>query len=1821
MLLVIAMMLGLASCGDDGKKISALTVTDGSIITEYTVGDTPDFSGIKAVVSYDDGTAETVTADKLTVGTVDTSTAGKKELSVKYDGFETKVEITVKPAPVPVTLSSISIVSGTVLTELYIGEVLDTASIQVEALYSDGTKKFVVSSALTIGSIDTSSVGDKTLTVSYTDGGITKSVDVTVKVSGIESITVVEGSVGKLFDVGAAIDVSALQAIVRYQNGKSETLGKDKLEVIAPSTAEMGEKNIVVKYRGAETSYKIMVRGVTEMLINAGSVKTEVKVGTALDVTTLTAKAIYNNGDEIPLSNSQLSIQNINTDTVGKKTLIVKYGSVQTTVDVNVYGVKSIALSGVASVIKVGETLSTDGASAIITYNDSNNTTENVSASALTFGSFDSSVMGAQTLSVTYLDKTAQHSVMVKGIVSIEAIGSYASEVRIGSTFSTALIEAKAIYNNGDEEDIENSLLSFSAVSTDTVGEKTVTITYGTFTDEISFTVYGVKSILVTGLAGEILVGGEYSTASAVATITYDNTAASVETVQAANLIFGTVDTAEAGEKSLSVTYLDKTVSHTVKVCGVASLKVTGVPVHVNAGEEPDLSNMKVYLVYSDSAKTEIELTEGYTTNFDDLDFNVEGLKTLTVTYGDYTAEAKIDTEPPILDSIEITGYAPKIGLGQTYNTSSVTVKAIYGNGSSRYLDNSEFTQSAVSTDTAGNVTLTVSFTEDGVTKEASVTVSVLPITSLTVSGLADKVNIGEDFNWDSVSVTVTFGEGELHRIVGKADGVTVTGYDTAVAGDQTLTVSYLGASAAVSLHVKAVSSVAIAGGSYAASVKYGGAIDTSALKIVVTYTDGTSEIKTVAGLDGVAVTTDSTITAEATATLAVSYTERGVTKSASVEITVQKITNVTVTGMPTLVNKGDTLDTSGVKVFVTYEGNLTEELSAADVEISALDTSVAGNATITVSYLGASQTLPVHVKGVSSITILAGSYDPVVRYGYAINTAGLIIEITYTNGDIEQKTVAQLGTALTVNAPNTATKDPAVTLSVSYGGKSTSVTVTVLQIETVHAINGTIPSSVLKDAVIDYDSLRITVIYKDANYETNGILYTYLVGRDDPNLTITEINTSTVGDKAILFTFVGTYQTSANVTVKGVKSIQLVEGVLESLNVDQAFTTHDIKVRVEFTDGSYIYATSEDINLILDDSAVDTSTPGTKIFKISYLGFELDVLIKVYEVTTSSDMIFGIALPDHLVARDSYKLNFKLQNEAYVVGDDNAYYFYLNVVQLDANDNLFELDGKDIESNVKVYLVEGETETELSGDALLAYVAVNAEKNSYDFTEAAIGKTFKLSIQPKNNYVGSEWRSHTVTVVDGYNVYDPKELHVMTNVDIDIDGEDIGGHNSSLDAVNNFLQTNGIAKPSTLAGIVIHANLDITPSDIPPEFLHTYTKGGVTKTELYDWIHVFNRKATAAEPNFAIYGNYYSIYSYKIPCVVEKGVMNNDDGYSNSTLIKFDTDSNLWTYDFNHEKYHTKIENLSFRDNDPNSNDQSASERHMRGVLCLRFSHQLVDVKNTNIEAYYISTSIDYDNLTVNFDNVKLYNAWQGHVFIYNYNQIQADKSSAEQQKEPFANHKNIKVNITNSLLAKCGGPVILSQNKESGFPCNKNSGVEVVADTSSEIWTYVTGQEAWFVAVNHTATAAGIKALDQLVKLSSGGAASYTTTEKIEGVSTINFMFMVMGTGTELGGTDKYNGSFVRVDENGNAVQGLNMNDPYVNAYLDGILAATGKSAPVFQSSTGAVFFTDAETGCYSIDQANNNYFADPMTGSFMGDYLALYYLGMGVMLEYFN
>ncbi len=1522
-MIALATLLCLTACPDSSDDpvvtgVTAIEVVSGSIPTQVNLGETPDFSGIKVKATFEDGTTKEVgIADGVTVSSLDTTTAGSKSVTVTYGGKSAKVSVTVIDPDANAYVTAIKIVAGSVSESYYLGIAPNMSSLQIEATYSNGNTGVLDSEEYTYTGVDVTSEGKKTFTVTYTDDP-TLTASAEYEVIGIKSMHVNAETISKKVGVGEALDTSALQVIVVYNDDHEEHLGASELTLGALDTTTYGDKTLTISFAGETIDYKVTVVGVLSVEVNKGSYPEKALIDVAYTAPSITAVASYSDGSEKTLSAADLSLGTLDTSTVGKKTLTVAYGGLETTVEVEVVAVESL--------------------------------------------------------------------VIVHG-------GAIKTEILKGESLDLSGISASATFTGG-----------------------------------------------------------------------------TVVHLDAADLVIGSIDGNVAGEQKLTITYLNKTLEYTVKVCEITSLRVEGVAKVVPVGEAIDISGMKVYGVYNNTAETEVLLTDGITTNVDDIDITVEGNKTLVVSYsGEYGTLSQnyvISAEPLELESIEIRSWKDHVVIDGTYDLGSLAVYAIYSNGEAEKITNYEV--SALDTSVAGATTLTVTYTDGDITKSATVEVSVLPASYLILNGVSGLI----------------------------ADR--------------------------------------------------GGKLDLSKLKVIVAYSDGTNE-----------------------------------------------------------------------ELRVAHD---------SDVQVLPYDTSEEGYKTLTVSCMGVEATATYYVRVVTNIAILGGSVDTDLRNGYDADSSNLTLNITYSNGDKEQKKASGL---VGVSVKTEQTNAQSGKFTVTYEGCSASVDLTVINAVRISALNNTVPALVNQGDVVDYSTMKLSVYYD------NGAVY--LIPFTDARLTVTpkNVDTTTSGWKAISFVFADgavTLDTSVNIHVRGVEKVEIVGGVLSIVTVGKKLDTSDISVKVTYEDGTYTYVNRNNPNLVV--GTVDTSSAKKVTLVVSYLNKEGSMEIEVKEAATLSGLIFGTLLPDELVARESYAKNYKDSTSAYRVGDDNPYYFYLNVIQLDENDNIVDVDGKNIATSSKVYLVNGDgSETELTGSALTEMVAFDSAMNSYDFTDKAIGKTFRLEIWPADStsYVdkASVTKSHTVTVVDGYNIYNAWELNVITNTARDCTNGFYGdeGAINQVQAVDKFLKKYGVTRPTTLASVVLHCNLDVTTSDIPSEYIYTYQdNNGVTQQGLYDHLGIFHRELTPDEKKFEIYGNYFSIYSYNLPCVTPKGIAGNDDEFSSASLIKVrltyaaeaDINARGLAGDSNpFDEYVFNVNDLATRDNDPNSNDQTASERHMRGLCCYKTGELTCNMTNVNVDAFMTSLVLEFAGTTLNLNKVKFYNAWQGHLLLWSENELQSTMGGKNQDTWSYIPDQV--VNITDSLLAKCGGPVMLVQAPNCQENYNKTNGVRVIADTKSEIYTYVTGQEAWFVAVGQTQLAANIKAMSALISGQNGqnGPHGFISTDKIQGVEAVNMIMVSMGgDGTSLNGTYT-NASFTRVGETNTTgmvshyknYAGTTFQNPYVDAY-----AASG--APVFQTSTGSTAYTDGKTGCY-VDASGTR----PGEAFYTGDYITLYYGGAAIMMEYYH
>ena len=209
------------------KQLSSISVdTSEATKLTYYVGDASlNTEGIVVTANYDDGTHADVSASAATVYTgFSASSAGQKQITVTYTEHEVSKTANFNITVEEVQLSSISVSGGT--RQFYIGDTI-VCDVTVTAHYNNGTQATVTSGVSSnAGSIDTSEAGNPTVTVSYTEGGVTKTATYTVnvKVDEIDSIAIKTQPTNLTYNSGDSFDDTGMTLTATYESGATDTI-------------------------------------------------------------------------------------------------------------------------------------------------------------------------------------------------------------------------------------------------------------------------------------------------------------------------------------------------------------------------------------------------------------------------------------------------------------------------------------------------------------------------------------------------------------------------------------------------------------------------------------------------------------------------------------------------------------------------------------------------------------------------------------------------------------------------------------------------------------------------------------------------------------------------------------------------------------------------------------------------------------------------------------------------------------------------------------------------------------------------------------------------------------------------------------------------------------------------------------------------------------------------------------------------------------------------------------------------------------------------------------------------------------------------------------------------------------------------------------------------------------------------------------------------------------------------------------------------------------------------------------------------------------
>ena len=258
---------GINSITITGTKTSVLSsiAVSGTYPTTFHQGDAFSHEGAVVTASYADASTADVTSS-ASFSTPDMSTTGTKTVTVSYTENEvtktTTYDITVNA---PAALTGIAL-SGTYETSFEQNSEFSYDGLIVTASYDDATSKAVT--GYTVSSPDMTTLGTKTVTVSYTENEVTKTATYDITVTEvIDYVTLPFNWAG-----GASATLKALTGVTAYCDGSDYASGntpylvkfsKDGHYILVKTDSQPGQITVEVKMLGGATATSITVQSST----------------------------------------------------------------------------------------------------------------------------------------------------------------------------------------------------------------------------------------------------------------------------------------------------------------------------------------------------------------------------------------------------------------------------------------------------------------------------------------------------------------------------------------------------------------------------------------------------------------------------------------------------------------------------------------------------------------------------------------------------------------------------------------------------------------------------------------------------------------------------------------------------------------------------------------------------------------------------------------------------------------------------------------------------------------------------------------------------------------------------------------------------------------------------------------------------------------------------------------------------------------------------------------------------------------------------------------------------------------------------------------------------------------------------------------------------------------------------------------------------------------------------------------------------------------------------------------------------------------------
>ncbi len=300
------------------------------------------------------------------------------------------------------------------------------------------------------------------------------------------SIKISTDPIKTVYLVGEDLDVSGARLELTYESGQRLPDVIKTEWCTGFDSKKVGTKTVTVTYPETSCTATFTVEVVTEDSLKiVKPSKLVYFVGDIEDRQGLAVSVVYSNG-KTALLESGYTVTGFSSNTIGEKTVTVKYKDLTASYKINVVEPALLMINIDKKPNKLsyykGEVLDISGIKVSAVYE--NGVVTDVSSKVLAEGDIKSA--GKKKITVIYAErdfiKTAEFEVTVTDVqIKNIVISSYPKKTVYAEheIFDPTGIAIKVTYNNGQSETVTGNDIQYTGFDTDTIGKKTVTLHYG----------------------------------------------------------------------------------------------------------------------------------------------------------------------------------------------------------------------------------------------------------------------------------------------------------------------------------------------------------------------------------------------------------------------------------------------------------------------------------------------------------------------------------------------------------------------------------------------------------------------------------------------------------------------------------------------------------------------------------------------------------------------------------------------------------------------------------------------------------------------------------------------------------------------------------------------------------------------------------------------------------------------------------------------------------------------------------------------------------------------------------------------------------------------------------------------------------------------------------------------------------------------------------------------------------------------------------------------------------------------------------------------